>query len=152
MQQRLRESHSLAVAPRELADRFFQHFAQRALAGDHVDTLGALLARKPAHLAEKVEQLSGRHVIVERAILGEVPQASRRVDPVRSHVEPGDARRAFVRGKIAAENLHRRGLPRTVRPQERNNLSSGNIEADVLGRYERTVVLGQSPGLNHQGG
>jgi hypothetical protein len=125
VQQRLSETHALAITARELADRLFRHAVERALCDHRVHAVlerGAQFAR----FAEEAQELDRRHVIIKRTVLGQVPQMTRAFQALRGHVETGDARRALAGGQIAGQDLHGRRLAGAVGAQERDDLTFGN--------------------------
>ena len=59
-------------------------------------------------------------------------------------VHPQHRDRAGVSLAVALEDLHRRGLPGSVRPEQGQDLPSANLEVDAPDGDEGPVGLGQS--------
>ena len=77
--------------------------------------------------AEELEQADGRHVGIQRPVLGQVSEPSRDLDPVVLHVDPGDLGKAMrgsnEAGQAAASSS---SSPAPFGLEERHDLPLGN--------------------------
>jgi hypothetical protein len=103
----------------------------------------AVLEVPAAHAAEfsvEAQRLRPGEVLVEVGILGEETDLVPRPDVAR--VEAEDAGLSLARGHQAEDDLHRRRLARTVRPDQSVDLARVDAEGEVVDRND--IFLPQS--------
>ena len=150
--QRLRQTHSLPVALRELPAVAVGHVVDARLLHDAVHTGGAIrLGHGVAHLDPRDEGqiLAHGHFGIEGRRFRQVPRAALGLDGVREDVVARDDGFAVGRRHVAGEYTHRGGLTGAVRAQESENLTLLYTKGDVVDRGNRTVPLGEVLDLNH---
>src|SRR5690606_7729992 len=90
----------------------------------------SLLAIEPVDLADHVQELHRRQVVVEIGVLWQVADPALRRDVASRG--PQDARLARARMDQPHQHLHRRGLARAVGTKEAENLAALDVEADAI--------------------
>src|SRR5262249_40187411 len=146
----LREADALAEALGELTDERAQAIADAALLDDAPEPRGAARLRQLAHVADELEGLEDGHVLVQRCVLGQVPELAAYRKTVGVHVVPGDAGAARGGGEERREDLHRRRLASTVGPEEAEDLAGAHVEGyGVDGGAAAAIVLRQLLDVDH---
>ena len=147
--QRLCEAHPLAKALGQLADRLADHVSEARLVDDSSDAGLKVAAHQAAHFSREVEILQHQHLGVERRVFRQVADGLSNRDGVFEDVRPGDSCGAPGGCDEARQDLHRRGLPGTVGPEEADDLATIDFESGIAERSDRAVVLGQVTRLDH---
>ena len=144
----LRNADTLAVALREIFD---QTFVDVADLDDLADLLEVLLAVELAALEIVVEDeifLDG-HIEVERRLLGQIADVLLGFERIVKDVDARNRDVARGRREITRQNVHRRTLARTVGAKQADDLPLFDLEADVIHRTIRAVILYQMLNFYH---
>src|SRR6266511_1919516 len=92
---------------------------------------------------EQVDDLPREEVLGERALLELHADPLLHAGGLLPDIDTGDERGAAVRLAQPFEDLDRRGLPRPVRTEEREDLALLHVEAHAVDRLDPTVALAQ---------
>ena len=141
--ERLRELHALLHSGRVPADRTVALLEQPDMA-QRLGRAGARVRpRQAADLRHVGEELGRRDVLRQAVVLRHVPEAA-------PHCHVGRGRLAEhlcgARGRLdqAEEELDRRALPGSVRPEQPGD-GLLDLEVDLIERHDLAVALRQSP-------
>ena len=129
-----------------------QNLCEGELFGDFPDAACPRFHGDATGFREKGEKTRRRHVEVERAVFGKVPDSYGGLPALARKIEPGHADRSRGRGEEPRKNFHGGGFSRAVGTEEGGDLSTGHGESDVLDGSETAVVLGEADRLDHRGG
>jgi hypothetical protein len=148
--ERLREANPLLVALRELAAVPRRHVVHVRALHDGGDPLFPLLWWHALDARDEIQILAHGHVRIERRRLGQVTGPALRIDRMRENVVPGHGRPPLGRRHVPGQDPHRRRLSRAVRTQKTENLSSLDLEADVVNCGHATVAFRDVLDLYHR--
>ena len=124
VQQGGRESHALAVALRELADRAGEHPADAAGVHHHRQATTARVEVEAAHLRHEAQVILDQHVVVERRVLRQIADPFLHRQWLLDHVESGHRRGARTRQEVADHDLDRGGLAGPVGTEQAHHLAA----------------------------
>jgi len=96
----------------------------------------------------EAQVLLGGELVVEGLLLEDQADMPAYPPGVLDGVEAGHPGRPGGRTGQGAQHLHGRGLPRPVWPQEGEDLTLGDVEADALHRDEVAIGFGQALDLD----
>ena len=106
--------------------------------------LHALLAARAGHaldVADEREVVADGHVQVQRRQLGHVPDLLLHRLRLLQDVVPVQLHRALRGGEVAGDDVHRRGLPRAVGPEEPEDLAPVHGEVQAVDGQALAVFL-----------
>ena len=147
---RVGEADPLAVAFREPPDDFFLHVAQAAQFEDIPDPFVHPASGNTLDRRAVAEILVHPHVRIQRDILRKIPDVLARPERLAENIPPGHFRAPGGRRKEAGQDLHRRALPRPVRPEETDDLAFGHLEINRVHSLHRAVTLCQLLHFDHR--
>src|SRR6266404_262650 len=145
----LREADALAKAFREVAEEPVADGREAAELHDAVDGVLDRGFRHALDAGDEAQVRLGRHVGVERRVLGQVADPPPHLGALGEDVEPRDLRGAARRRLKAGEDAHRRRLPGAVRAEEAEDLPLRRAEAHVADGDDVAVALREIPHLKH---
>ena len=106
-----------------------------------------LRAGKPAGVGKEIQEAAGRHVGIQRPVLGQIAQPGGTGQPVGRHVVAGDPSHALRGGQVAGQQFHRRALAGSVGAQKGHHLALVNLERDVQNGRELAIRTSKAPRL-----
>ena len=116
---------------------------------DRVDTIIAQLPGHSEEFAAEVQILGDAHLLVQRSRLGQVTDFLSSSARVGHDVDAVD--RASARGgrQVAGDHADRSGFACSVGTEEADDLTSGDLKAQIIDRENGSVPLGEMLGDDH---
>ena len=109
----------------------------------------SVTGRQAIDARNKLQILDDSHLWVQRGRFRQVSGSALSLEWLLEHVEPGDTGEAFRGRLVARQDAHCRCLAGSVRPQEPENFSTFDLEAQVIYCRERPVAFGHVLHFDH---
>jgi hypothetical protein len=150
MEQRLRQSHPLAVSAREVADQPVTDRAQLKLADGLVERRRQVPSRHAAESPDEGEILGDGEFLVHRRSFRQIADLPFHVQRLIGAIKPRDARVTFSRRHEARQDSHRGRFARAVGTKKCQHLSLGHREGDSIDRRMMAVPLCNVVDVDHE--
>jgi hypothetical protein len=150
MDERVRQSDTLAVAFGKVADDRPVHIRQAALFHDRVHALARTFPGQALQLGAKPQILPHPHLRMQRIVLRHVADAAANLPRVRENIQARHARRAGGGRQEAGEDAHRGAFARAVRAEQADDLAAPDREGKIRYGGVARVAFGQVLNFNHQ--
>src|ERR1700722_473161 len=139
MDNRLRQTHSLAVAFGEFAQQLIFHIRHKTAVAHVVDALFQFGPGQALQLAYEAQIFDRLHFQVERRSLGQISDSLLYLERLLENIEARDGRGAARGRKEAGKDAHGGRLPSAIGTEESNNLALGYREGNMIDRNSAGV-------------
>ena len=129
---RLRQTHPLAVAFGEFAQKLVLHIGHKATLAYIIHALFKFRAGKALELAHEAQVFGCLHLRIKRRSFGQIADSLLHLERLCENIEACDRRGAGGGRKEAGENAHGGCLPRAIGAKEANDLALFYGEGDVI--------------------
>src|SRR3989475_8093762 len=149
VEERLRQTHALAIAFREIANETALHFLHAAEFHHLTDFAGALAPRNALHFSDEVQVAADGHFPVQRHVLWQIADPLADFERLRKDIVAGDHGASTTGWHEAGQDTHRSRFPGAVGSQETQNLSWLDAEGEIPDRGHGTIVFTEVIHLDH---
>ena len=152
MQERVGQTHALAVAFGQGADQLLLHVAQAA---QFLHRIGPLAFGPSADAFQGrpvFEVFLHAHLGIKGHVFRHVADTRAHLAGLAGHVEPGHAGPSAGGRKVTGQDPHGRALARAVGPEKTDDFPFLDREIEILDGRDAGVFLGQSFNLDHDTG